>query len=377
MNTKIDFLYLSEPQMIEAGVTDAAKCVETMEEVLKLLNKGDYVMGGANHNSHGVMVTFPEKPEFPDMPHHGPDRRFMAMPAYIGGSIHKAGMKWYGSNAENKKLGLPRSILMVMLNDKNTGAPTALMSGNLISAYRTGAIPAVGVKHLARKGSKVLGIVGPGVMNRTATASFAAVCPTLDTIKVKGRGKQSLDSYIQFIRENCPQFKNIVIVDTIEEAVRDSDVVSLATPSPVSINDYPFIDEKWIKKGALLCLPASAQFNEKFVTSGACKLVVDNLKLYEAWAEEYPYPRMQHTTIYGSQMLDWVYAGKMEKERIVNIGAILDGEAEGRKSEDEIILYSVGGMPVEDVAWGQAVYENAVKMGIGTKLNLWDTPFLA
>lgn len=86
-NTKIDFLYLSEEDMIKAGVTDAAKCEATMEEVLMLLNKGDYMMAGDNGNSHGAMVSFPENPPFPNMPKHGPDRRFMAMPAYIGGSF--------------------------------------------------------------------------------------------------------------------------------------------------------------------------------------------------------------------------------------------------------------------------------------------------
>lgn len=56
---KIDFLYLSEPDMIEAGVTNTVECTDTMEEVLKLLNKGDYRMGGENGNSHGCMVFFP------------------------------------------------------------------------------------------------------------------------------------------------------------------------------------------------------------------------------------------------------------------------------------------------------------------------------
>lgn len=55
----------------------------------------------------------------------------------------------------------------------------------------------------------------------------------------------------------------------------------------------------------------------------------------------------------------------------------MSGEAPGRQSEDEIILFSVGGMPVEDVAWGTVVYRNALERGIGTKLNLWETPELA
>ena len=140
MDTKIDFLYLSEPDMVKAGVKDMSKCVEVMEDLLITLNKGDYVMGGQNHNSHGCMVTFPDNPKFPGMPKNAEDRRFMAMPAYLGGSHQMAGMKWYGSNIENKKKGLPRSILMMMLNDKDTGAPLAPMSANLVSAYRTGGI---------------------------------------------------------------------------------------------------------------------------------------------------------------------------------------------------------------------------------------------
>ncbi|MDO5562190.1 MAG: ornithine cyclodeaminase, partial [Synergistaceae bacterium] len=50
MDTKIEFLYLSEPDMISAGVNDAARCIETCGEVFKLLAAGDYLMGGSNHN---------------------------------------------------------------------------------------------------------------------------------------------------------------------------------------------------------------------------------------------------------------------------------------------------------------------------------------
>jgi ornithine cyclodeaminase/alanine dehydrogenase-like protein (mu-crystallin family) len=85
------------------------------------------------------------------MPVAGPDRRFVAMPAYLGGCFDICGQKWYGSNAENKKVGLPRSVLMLTLNDKSTGEPLAYMSANLISAARTGAVPAVGARYFAQK----------------------------------------------------------------------------------------------------------------------------------------------------------------------------------------------------------------------------------
>ena len=91
--TAITFRYLSEPDMIAAGVTDIARCVDVMEETLILLNKGDYMMAGLNHNSHGAMISFPEKPAFEGMPADGPDRRFMAMPAYLGGRFNNTGVK--------------------------------------------------------------------------------------------------------------------------------------------------------------------------------------------------------------------------------------------------------------------------------------------
>ena len=104
----IEFLFLNEQDMIKAGVKDMAACIDTMEEVIRCLNVGDYVMGGENHNSHGSQVSFPARSPFPNMPlDEGDDRRFMAMPAYIGGSIDLVGMKWYGSNSANRQKGLP------------------------------------------------------------------------------------------------------------------------------------------------------------------------------------------------------------------------------------------------------------------------------
>lgn len=55
-------LYLDEEDMIEAGVMDAAKCVDVMEETMGLLEDGDFIMGGPEHNSHGIMLEFPKNP---------------------------------------------------------------------------------------------------------------------------------------------------------------------------------------------------------------------------------------------------------------------------------------------------------------------------
>lgn len=375
MSAKIDFLYLSEPDMIKAGVKDMGKCVEVMEDMMVTLKKGDYVMGGENHNSHGCMVTFPDNPEFEGMPKNGEDRRFMAMPAYLGGNFKMAGMKWYGSNTENKQKGLPRSILMMMLNDKDTGAPLALMSANLLSAYRTGAIPGVGARYLALKNSKVCGICGPGVMGKTSLEAIINECPDIEKVKVKGRGRASLDKFVAFAKEKYPDIE-VEAVDTVEELVRDSDVLSFANSGNTDPSTYPYVKGEWLKPGALILGLSCFEMDAEFMAE-KCKLVVDNTRLYEAWAEEFPYPSFGANNIIGSKFTDMIHDGIIEKSQMYDLGDIISGKRTGRESDDQIIIFSVGGMPVEDVAWGKKCYENAVSLGLGTKLTLWEKPELA
>ncbi|MGA9873656.1 MAG: ornithine cyclodeaminase, partial [Rhodococcus sp. (in: high G+C Gram-positive bacteria)] len=213
--------------MIAAGVTDMPACVDAMEETLRLVDAGDYRMGGPDGNSHGSMLTFPTESEHEGMPLDGPHRRMMAMPAYLGGSFQTAGCKWYGSNLANRERGLPRSILMFTLSDKDTGAPLAYMSANLLSAYRTGAVPGVGARYLAREDARSLGVVAPGVMNRTTLEAFVAVRPELDTLKIAGRSQAGIDGFVQWVRKDYPQFTSITVVSSVEDAVRDSDLVTV------------------------------------------------------------------------------------------------------------------------------------------------------
>ena len=83
MGKKTEFLYLNEEEIIRAGGLDYARCIDVEEEIFKLLSVGDYRMGGDSANSHGVMMKFPTESPFPNMPLDGPDRRFLAMPAYV------------------------------------------------------------------------------------------------------------------------------------------------------------------------------------------------------------------------------------------------------------------------------------------------------
>ena len=75
--------------------------------------------------------------------------------------------------------------------------------------------------------------------------------------------------------------------------------------------------------------------------------------------------------------MDLLHDKKIKREDIIDVADVITGAVKGRTSDDERIIYSVGGMPVEDIAWGETVYKNACKLGIGVKLPLWEVPELA
>ena len=83
MAQAVKTLLLSQKDLIEAGVMNMERCVDVIEEVFSLIGKGDYLMGGPLENEHGQMIYFPKEARFPGMPITGPDRRFMAMIAYL------------------------------------------------------------------------------------------------------------------------------------------------------------------------------------------------------------------------------------------------------------------------------------------------------
>lgn len=375
-NTKIDFIYLSEQDMIKAGVKDMSSCVDTMEEMFALLHRGDYRMAGPNNDSHGAMITFPEESTIPNMPKPTADRRLMAMPAYLGGDFGTCGVKWYGSNIANREKDLPRSILMFILNDIETSAPLAIMSANLLSAYRTGAIPGVGARYLARKDSKVIGLLGPGVMGKTSVAAFMAACPEIDTIKIKGRGQKSIDSFLTWVAATFPQITNVEVVESIEDVVRGSDIVTYCNSGETGDPSlYPEVKRDWVKPGAFLAMPASCRLDEG-MEQGDVRKVLDNTGLYQAWYEEVPKPAHNIIPLVGVRFMDMIEEGKLTLNDLEDLGSIVAGETPKRQSEDEIIILSVGGMPVEDVAWATKIYRNAVEKDIGVKLNLWNEPEL-
>ena len=377
MNGKIDFLYLNEQDMIAAGVKDMPKCIAAMEDMFALLYKGDYRMGGEDANEHGIRVSFPKETDIEGMPVHAPDYRFMAMPAYLGGRFHMFGIKSYGSHHTNKDKGLPRSILMMSLMDIDTGAPIAYMSANVLSAMRTAATAGVGTKILCKKNPKVLGIIGPGVMSTYTLDAIMTTQPSITTVKVKGRGRASLEKFIQYAKTNYPNLESVTACETIEDTCRDSDIIYFGTTNAAKFEDNPRIEQEWVKKGALVISASSLLISTDFLSAPGVKLVADNYLMYEGWGAGQPLPTQKTvSTLLGMGFCDAVREEKIQRSQIADMGGIIIGDQTGREDEDQILIYAVGGMPIEDVAWAFDVYHNAVEKGIGLQLNLWDTPEL-
>lgn len=379
MDSKVEFLFLNEEDMIKAGVLDADRAVDTVGEVITLLSEGDYLMGGRAHNDHGVQLIFPEKSDIPNFPlADSADRRFMAMPAYLGGRFHVAGEKWYGSNGNNRSIGLPRSILMMMLNDVETGKPLAYMSGNLLSSMRTGAMPGLAAKLLARDDSKVLTLVGPGVICRSSLRAIMSQRFDIDTIKIKGSSPTSANAIKmkEYIEENYPQVKNIVLCRDMEEALKDADIITEAVSCKEG--EWPEYKREWLKPGALVI--STSTFNMEHKSIVDLKKVIDNYGMYENYAEEDNVGYDEngnrlHTGCMGEDFVYMVQDGLIERDSLTTFGEIIRGKKPGRESDDEIILVSIEGMPTEDVAWAYECYTYALVHDIGTKLKVWDRPY--
>ncbi len=371
MKKKTEFLYLNEEEMIEAGVLDYGRCIDVEEEVFRLLSLGDYVMGGDKSNSHGIMMKFPKESPFPNMPLDAPDRRFMAMPAYVGGRFNVSGMKWYGSNIINPQRGLPRSILMVMLNDADTCEPLALMSGNLISSVRTGCVPGVATRYLANKNASVCACIGAGPVSK---ACFEGIIHEAHSLKELVVCDLILEKAEAFAEEMSKKY-GIKARGTVslEEAVRSGDIVSVAASSQKPIK----LENDWLKKGSLLIFSGRGSVDEEYFTTS--KVIWDNTRMHEVYFDEHLLLPENERFINGIavQIYRFMYEGKLPPITDgIGLGDVICKNASGRESEDDRLCFIASGMPVWDVAWGYELYENALKMGLGQKLLLWDDPYL-
>lgn len=369
MGPRTEFVYLSEADTIDAGVLDAARCVDVSEEVFRLLASGDYLMGGHNRNSHGLGLVFPASSPFPNMPVAGPDRRFVAMPAYLGGRFNVCGNKWYGSNAANPEQGLPRSVLTLMLNDKETGEPLCLMSANLLSAARTAAVPAVASRYLTAGKPGVLAVIGCGVINAAVVKAIMSQHPQIGKIVFHDRTLAKAERVAEEARQAYGV--DAVAAPTPESCVREADLVTVAASrtSPLVIQD------DWFKPQATILLSGPVTANDGFWTQST--LVYDHIGLHESYVEEAVFSGDKegyYRGVIGGPVYRLIDEGRIPPlQDSADLGQILNSDA-GHVAAGRTIFIACG-MAVFDVAWGYELYRRALDNGIGQRLTLWDQPF--
>src|SRR6476661_10763222 len=168
------FLYLSQEDVVAAGGLDMAAVVDVIERAFRVKADGDVRMPPK------VMITWADEPGTEEK--HG---RIMATPAYIGGEFDVAGLKWIPSVPQNpERNGLPRANALILLSDRATGLPLAVMDGTVVSAMRTGAVTGLAVRHLAVPDSRVACLLGAGVLAHTQRAALRSAMPELAEVRV-------------------------------------------------------------------------------------------------------------------------------------------------------------------------------------------------
>ena len=97
-----------------------------------------------------------------------PGARIIALPAHLGGTVQKSGIKWISSFPENRVRNLARASAVLILNDAATGYPLACIEASLISATRTAASAALAAEHISPNPfGGILSVIGTGVIART------------------------------------------------------------------------------------------------------------------------------------------------------------------------------------------------------------------
>jgi ornithine cyclodeaminase/alanine dehydrogenase-like protein (mu-crystallin family) len=246
-------------------------------------------------------------------------------------------------------------IGLVMLFDMDTCEILAIMDDHHISTMRVGATAGVAAKYLARKDSKVMGLLGSGEQARTQLTAHLAVRP-LKKVKVYSPTKENRE---RFAREMSAQTEvEVVPVASAEEAVRGSDIVNAATNTV-----DPVVQGRWLEEGMHVTslvggdgfLPRKELDDEAVKKAG---LIVVGYKPQIFLDKQ-------------AEFHDRLERGLVKAEDLHELGELLSGKCRGRKDDQEITLFKNNtGMGIQFAATARKMYEKAKEKGIGAELPL-------
>ena len=294
----------------------------------------------------GEVVLEPREHLVPDPEFHG---HFNLLRSYVR-PLGVAGVKVVGDYADNYRLGLPSELALLTLYDPRTGVPLAIVDATEITERRTGAVTAIGARHLARRNAKVLGHIGArGTAFSNVTMLDAEF--DFDEIRVTSRRSESREAFGASLRDALG--KPVRVVESAEEAVRGADIVVEATRL---IEPQPLVLTEWIEPGMLVVPYGTISAVELSLTAVMDKIVVDD------WQQ-------CRQGRFGA-LRAHVERGLLSEENLhAELGQIVAGSRSGRERQDERILFWHRGLATTDLAVGHVLYERAVEAGVGTMLH--------
>jgi alanine dehydrogenase len=281
-----------------------------------------------------------------NFPRYGGDLR--AMPAYLE-EMEAAGVKIVNAHPANPPKGLPTVMAVLVLNDPATGVPMAIMDATYLTDMRTGGAGGVATKYLARKDSKILGIVGAG---RQAKTQLLAITKLVDIEEVKVASR-SIEDAARFVEDMSPLVEAEMVACSVKEAC-ECDILSTTTPVR-----RPVVKEEWIKEGTHInAMGADAKGKEE--------LDPGILKKAEIFVDD-----MQQASHSGEVNVPLSRGLLSLKDIRGEIGEVIAGIIKGRTRYEQLTIFDSTGLAIQDVAVGFLVFRKARKEGIGRKLNLF------
>ena len=308
-------IVLSKEQIEE--MVDPDQMMDQIEEAYRIYGSGEFYM-----------------PPRPTVEHE--NKQLMYMPCYTKDII---GTKILSIFPENSKLGLPSIDGIVLLNDYTTGAPLAVMDGQSVTAWRTGAVGGVGIRHLSRKDCRTVGIIGAGMQG----FHQAVYARDIHTVYVFNHSDRDLTDYLERLKKAIDKEDvKVVQCKAVEELVRNSDIICTTTPSTTPV----LPDDKELLRGKCIIAIGSYMPEMREIPDAVLDLV-DNVYI------ELPYACEESGDL--SQPLA---SGKLTKDRVKLMHEYLVSGGKEIKEGQTTYFKSVG-MGLFDVCIAQKLYEVA------------------
>ncbi len=323
--------YLNHADVQALAMSDA-EIIAAVEAGLLAQGRGETVIEPRMH-------LVPEK----DQPGH-----FNVLRGYIR-PLGLAGVKVVGDYYRNYELGLPSELAVLNLFDPRTGAPVAIVDASDITDMRTGAVTAIGAKHLARRNSKVLGHIGARGTSYWNVRLLDSIFD-FEEIRVHSRRPESRDAFASRLQQDLG--KRITATGDWESCVRGADIVVEASRLE---KPQPLLRTSWIGKGACVIPYGTMSAVELSLTDIMDKIVMDD------WGQARAGP-------FGA-LRAHVDSGRLNEATLhAELGQIVAGLKPGRESDDENILLWHRGLSLSDIALGAAMLEKARRVGLGQRL---------